>query len=927
MAKPSPSPGKDTVTFDTELELFEQIKSLAETVRSEIPEDSDLFRYRNHFDQAYHFFEKLYSMNQSLLETLQEKNASLVSATAKTATIYRAVQSDADTIEKYKKEYENVTQRLKILQDSEERSREVLRKLNDTVTTLSEQVQRGEAFSYGEENSFGSITQDVDNLTQERDRGTRTIEEVTNEIEKYREASNRDKEAISKLASSAELLNQKIAECQVQLESLEAENEATREELAEVRPVVSANRKKFERNKELSKELTGRVRQMKVTSYDTGKQLVAATSTMKAMRATVAQKEKTLDRLTERTERLNGHCDRIEDSMTEAETERKNLHDEGVAIDKSMETSVVQLEKLDDEITELEKARAAGRADYKGRMDEALRLRREHVKQAHERARIARTINAAAKDQEKLQMGLREELQETEQARQIRKELSRAKKTQKRAMQGQKEMLRTLEQDIQQQRTDTSKVHAKRLMTLDGKRVMDEKNVDDNKWLRTLQEKDKRQVALSEGLRDERNISKRKYEACMKEQHDLKNDVSDLSQESKELRQRIRSTEVDIAEKHFKLVEIILKNMDLENNVEQLEQLLVNANRSICGLMAEEQLLKTVLNEAASDKTKQTKEYDSAVAARSAIAGALGERKAAIEDLRGQILVLKMHVDKRRSDYKEKCEEIARLNTEATALIQRNMELEQLKQRKTYKEIESQKLSESLLHESVKNSALIHEINCPRNVHRWKMYSATDETYTRNIQYLSQLYGKLHQAHCELTSLQEEKASLQDQLKAKRGTLEPVDDGSFEALLSTYRKDISQKEKIIEELKTQADDYRDQSSKLQEAADKLRGCVSTRRRVTSQLRSRNISSRGQQRQPLLFMTEPTTRVIGGGFVQKPGKQVSDLEELFGHSSSPKTNRRHYTRVPTPISPQNGRSRRPQTALVIKRTPLVTTVLA
>ena len=104
MAKPSPSPGKDTVTFDTELELFEQIKSLAETVRSEIPEDSDLFRYRNHFDQAYHFFEKLYSMNQSLLETLQEKNASLVSATAKTATIYRAVQSDADTIEKYKKE-------------------------------------------------------------------------------------------------------------------------------------------------------------------------------------------------------------------------------------------------------------------------------------------------------------------------------------------------------------------------------------------------------------------------------------------------------------------------------------------------------------------------------------------------------------------------------------------------------------------------------------------------------------------------------------------------------------------------------------------------------------------------------------------------------------------------------------------------------
>ena len=189
------------------------------------------------------------------------------------------------------------------------------------------------------------------------------------------------------------------------------------------------------------------------------------------------------------------------------------------------------------------------------------------------------------------------------------------------------------------------------------------------------------------------------------------------------------------------------------------------------------------------------------------------------------------------------------------------------------------------------------------------------------------MYAKLDEAHRELVALEQEKASLQEQLKAKRAALGPkVGESAFEELLETYRKNIAQKDKIIAEMRAQADGFRDQSSKIQVKADKLRGNVSTRRAATSQLRSRNLSSRNQKRQAMLFMTEPSeARVIGGGFVQKQAKPTSDLDDLFGPSSSPQTNRRHYQRVPTPTSPNKSRTRRPQTALVIKRAPLITAI--
>ena len=364
--------------------------------------------------------------------------------------------------------------------------------------------------------------------------------------------------------------------------------------------------------------------------------------------------------------------------------------------------------------------------------------------------------------------------------------------------------------------------------------------------------------------------------------------------------------------------------MALEQQVEHLEQLVLHTNHSACSLMAEEQVLKLVLHQAAADKMVQAKEFDAAIASRNAIAGTLGRRRATSEELRGEILVLKMHIEKRRNQYKEKCEEIAKLNQEASALVQKNMELERIKWRWGFREHEGRRLDNIYIQEMDRNAALVHEINCPRNVHRWQMYSATDPAYTRNIVYLSKMYAKIDQAHREFMALEKQKAELQQQLTAKKTELMTrlgSEESTFIANMNKYRQVLAEKDREMARIKKEIDEHRTKIIEVQAQVGKLKGRVTERKSACSQLRGRNIHSRNQRRPAsILFMTEPQTpRVIGGGFVQRTSEssRTDDSEMLVSTSNMSSTNR---GQTATPGQRAGSKIKRPQTAINTKRRP-------
>lgn len=929
MSKAAEVMGNDVITFDTELELFEQIKSMAAVVEEDIPEDSDLFKYRVHFDQAYQFFKTVYKQNQKLLQRAQEQNTLIVSSAARTNTIVKLVQSDASEINKYKQEYEEVTATLKKLQESESRSREILRHLSQTVTRLSEQVSRGEAFSFGDENTVGAVGQDVSNLQRERDKGDKTIAEMSAEIAQHKDAINHNREAITKLTESAASFDQKISECQAKLDSLSNDNESTRHDISIVRPIVTANKKKADSNKEQSREISARITEKKGLSYDTSKKLIEVNGAMKAMRYTLTQKEKHLDKVMRKNERLNQTCDDVDAGIARGDSDGAKLREEKKQMETEMLGNIEQLEKLNDELDGLDAARREGRAMYKQRKDQTFAMRHQEAIKLNERSRTIRKIHAVTHEHATLKTRLHNEKLATEDLRALGRDLTRHKKATKRVMQREKIALRGLEQDIEMKRKDIAQIRAKENLALDEKSIYDQKQVEDTKWLDELRSKDVRQVALTEELRNERNTSKRKWETLQKEDNKQRKLYQDLREEKKELEQRLRRAEEEVAEKHFKYIDILQRNMALEESIEYLEQLVVNANHSISGLAAQEQLLKRVLHEAASDKMLQAKEFDSAMCSRNAIGSILGQRKSLIEKLRGEIVVLKMHIEKRRTQYNEKCAEIAKLNQEATVLVNKNMELERIKWRWGFKEHEGRRLAAMYAQEMEKNVALIHEINCPRNVHRWQMYSATDPAYTRNIEYLSKIYAKIDQAHRDFVEVQKEKAAIEAELKEKQtGLMTHMASGesTFVANMNKYKEVLAEKDREMSRMKKQIDENREKILDMQTKIGKLKGRVTERKSACSQLRGRNIASRNQMRPTtVLFMTEPQTpRVIGGGFVQRirDSEQTDDDSELLVSTSQMSTPNRGQTA--TPGQRTGGKIKRPQTAVAKRRptTPLV-----
>jgi hypothetical protein len=96
-------PPKFAITFDTESDIFEEIKAVITRMDIAIPDDSPFIAHKNRFDEVVNFFLMIYRKNQALLQKIQDMNVIAASNAAKTSTILRIIREDGDAIEKYKR--------------------------------------------------------------------------------------------------------------------------------------------------------------------------------------------------------------------------------------------------------------------------------------------------------------------------------------------------------------------------------------------------------------------------------------------------------------------------------------------------------------------------------------------------------------------------------------------------------------------------------------------------------------------------------------------------------------------------------------------------------------------------------------------------------------------------------------------------------
>jgi flagellar biosynthesis chaperone FliJ len=323
----------------------------------------------------------------------------------------------------------------------------------------------------------------------------------------------------------------------------------------------------------------------------------------------------------------------------------------------------------------------------------------------------------------------------------------------------------------------------------------------------------------------------------------------------------------------------------------------------------------------------QSKEYDSAMTVRKALSGVLVDRRRAIENLHNEIMNLENNIEKGSRTYREKCEEIERMNAEVMVHIERNAHLKHLRERMLFMEHENKRLDALYTRETHKHVAITDECTQPRNVHRWLLYGAIDPAYSRSIQYLSKIYGRINEAQGELVELTKERDDLIVQCGKKQKECIPTlapETNAVSGYIERYKSDIAAKDKAIEGLASQVNAKREEITEVQERIDKLRGRVTSRKSACSQLRQRNLSSKSEKRRTYLFMTEPAESIsFGGGFVQRVPEEVRTNESermkiLTPETlSAPSSNRRQKNQ---PVSKGARTILRPLTVVGMRKRP-------
>lgn len=932
---------KSPITFDSESTVFEEMKVVFNTVTSGIPDDSPYLAFKNRFSEAYNFFVSIYNKNQKLLQKAQEGNAEIIMNVNKISTIIKISQSDAKKLGKYKKEYTEAVDLIQTLHTAEEKSKELLQSLRSTITKLNGQVQRGEAFCYGEDDNIALIIQDVKNLKREKNETSNEISETVAQIKKEKEIIQSMNDQITILTNNSIELEKQMHDCQGQLNKINDEVENARSQINEVKPFVDNQKSKLQSNNNLIQEHETIHKNLTKENHEVGKQLLDNTSKLKQLRYQISQHIKQRNKLIR-------HSSTLEDRLEHVQLQHDQYVKEYDLLNKDLDTNLVSIQanseiltNLSKEFDSIEEKKRETRIIAKNLRDKLTNLTHKEFMQDAEKNRTIRHIESANHGITTIEVQLDGEKIITANVNALNVDLTSEKRSTKKKMQEHKIKIRQYEQEIESKVYEKMQIERRRQLVEDEKEANVNKINEDNDTLDDLQSKLHQQDELMDVLRKERNNFKRKYLACEKEKVTLNKQIGDLQEELEELKEKNREILFTIADEHYTAKAIRQQLMSETIDVSELKEHVNHANESITSLQSQRQLMRHVLNDAAADRSLLLKEIDTASGSKKSIVGTLGERSQTIERLKGNILTLQRQVERGKNEFEKLCDRLAGLVSELNDTLDKNEVLEKKIERLKFTENDERRLFIGVNRETQKFAALIREISIPRNVHRWQMYSATDPQYQKNLVYLASIYSKLDKAHRYLIQLEKKRDFLKKEVEERKKKVIPngeAERSSFQYHMNKYKRDIDEKDRLINEMLSEIKENRLSIKNMSNGVESIRSKCTERRISVSQLKSRKLASRNERRQEaLMFMTEPDALLpLGGGFVQKLPSNVSTVgsnvnntngnvsankvllndNQTFNDGKTPRKKLINHT--PRTPKSQQQRIMRPQTAIRKKR---------
>ncbi|EAY19128.1 hypothetical protein TVAG_190220 [Trichomonas vaginalis G3] len=899
---------KFNISFETEGSLSEEVEAIVKDIESNSADDPKIAKYLFGFRKTYELFHEIYHKNVTLLEKTQEMNAHIITNATKIKAILDAATKDKDSLNDLKDKYEEATKIVSSSFESEQNAKKMIQSLRTQISQLSEQVHRGEAFSFGTDVSIFEVSNEVNNLRKEKQNADEEIKTFQDKIAGVNETMTDINKDIDKFKSEENKLNRVINNVQNQLEELQKSNEETTSTIIDLQPIVKQSQQQVEENNRNKTNKTNTNQQLKQEFYDC---LSKSSSQKEELRN---RKDKNIRRVKVLNEIKHKIVLRTEEKDHKMKVIANCEDDKGKLI-KSLET-------LSDETIQLE-------SDYNQQCDqlkhigelkgdvrkEAKALRQKYLDTTFKINGIENNIISTQRQMSEVRGLIRDDRSHSleEQAATVEEKskaltLKSDTYVEKSSLQQMKEKILSLFQEIDVKRSEAFQIQAKILATNDYITTTNKEYAQHQKEFEHYQDKNAHQLELSEQMRLERNNYKRALESVEKENEELSAQCTQLENNVRGIISNIHQTTEDIFTTHFKSQAIKGEQKDMENSMEYIKKMQQQTERIISRLNAERQTQMYILHEAENDHNELLQEHQVAIKHFEILRDEKISRLRKIEELRSNIETDEALMQRSKKLYQEKLDEIKTLRNELDNLNNRTEQLEKKCEHVKQLKYSEKKISIELMLETHKTMTLVHEFAVPRNVHRWDALEAVDPGYVKNLRYRMSLFAKLDEAHRELETLNKEKEELIKNLKkADDKTSKALTVQQVNEYISKYEKAIADKDFQLKEMQQTAKEKYPQIFRNSTSLEKMREKVNARKSSASVLHTRNTLIQSEtngmaNNNDKMFFTEAESYIptLGGGFVGKVKtptfKPVHTDLSVYGQS-------RPQTRQTAILSPQ------------------------
>ncbi|XP_029632383.1 cilia- and flagella-associated protein 58 [Salmo trutta] len=858
---------------------FESLEKEFQEVLDELVGDKSLDKFRVEYEKLTNALKKSHESEKRLMTKCRELNAEIVSNSVKVATALKLSQEDQTTITSLKKEIEKAWKMVDAAHDKELRAKETIQTLKHEISNLTKLVEQGAGLSVGQEHGVNDLLKIKEELTKERDE---LLTEVVTLRKNLTTATASQQEMEVQKEKAMETISQLQQDIQVR------QNECSRE---------TRRKEKLEKEvKQLHTDLDTKQSDIKVLNLQSQR----SKEEQQRLEQQLREQKILNERATKELEQLQ-----VRNTKLQQENEQNALSLEQLSLDTQQRASDLKMKEeevnqMRQEIAKLTKMREATQRKFRQTEDQKLEVEQQRDMLKNQIAGLEREMESSKKQMEIDKKGIDELVRErdilnknmikaanaTEKQlnvvklhEQSKKNLDQEVMNYRDEAQKQRKIIYQLEKERDRYINEASDLTHKVLQHMEDIKMREMQIFEYKKKIAEAETKLKQQQNLYEAVRSDRNLYSKNLIEAQDEITEMKRKLKIMNHQIDQLREEINSKESALVKEHLEFQRVEKEKEALKAELQKMKQQAQETKQFIDNQEAEERKLLKIISDADAERLRQKKELDQVISERDILGTQLVRRNDELALLYEKIKIQQSMLNKGEIQYNQRVEdirllkmEIKKLRREKGILAKTVANVEDLR-REVYH------MQRELLKERTRCRALEEELENPMNVHRWRRLEASDPSTYELIQKIHSLQRRLITKSEEVVEkelLLQEKEKLYVELKHILSR-QPGPEAAEQ--LQIYQQTLRQKTKQLKALsselnmyESQTQEYKYEIERLAHELQNIKKKYLTQKRKEQQCREKERSLAQVGQSVILPQRNDGPCFTGGGFsLKQPGK--------------------------------------------------------